>query len=160
MMDYCKSFLKLYRYGKSVETQEKRTSLKFLSKAGRFYTVGASGFIVNYLISLLFVSGISNMWYLHANILGIGASITTNFVLNKLWTFEDRNFGRKRTLFQYGSFVVFSSFGALVQLGMVYLLVDRYDVSYSLALILAVLTAAFGNFILNKRWTFKEKVWS
>jgi len=25
---------------------------------------------------------------------------------------------------------------------------------------LAVGVAAFGNFLLNKRWTFKEKVWS
>jgi len=25
---------------------------------------------------------------------------------------------------------------------------------------LAVGVAAFGNFLLNKKWTFKEKVWS
>ena len=160
MVGYCKSVWKLYRYGKTKETKEKRASVKFFSKAGRFYTVGASGFVVNYLISLLFASGISNMWYLHANVIGIVASMTTNFVLNKLWTFEDRNFGRKRTILQYGSFVLFSSFGALVQLGMVYSLVDGYGVSYPLALILAVLTASFGNFILNKKWTFKEKIWS
>lgn len=160
MIDYCKSVWKLYRYGKTSETKERRTSVKFVSKAGRFYTVGASGFIVNYLISFLFASGISNMWYLHANVIGIIASMTTNFILNKLWTFEDRNFERKRTILQYGSFVLFSSFGALIQLGMVYSLVDGYGVSYPIALILAVLTASFGNFILNKRWTFKEKVWS
>jgi len=29
-----------------------------------------------------------------------------------------------------------------------------------LFLILGVLVAAFGNFILNKKFTFKEKVWN
>ena len=158
IFEYFKSVWKLYRYGKPLEKQEKRSSVKFLSKAARFYTVGASGFIVNYLISLLFTGGISDMWYLHANVLGIIASITTNFILNKAWTFGDRDFGIKKTISQYGKFAMFSSFGALVQLGMVYLLVDSADIVYPMALILAVMTAAFGNFVFNKKFTFKEKL--
>ena len=158
ILDYYKSVWKLYRYGKPLEKQEKRSSVKFLSKAARFYTVGASGFVVNYVISLLFAGGISDMWYLHATIIGITASITTNFILNKAWTFSDRDFRIKKTLTQYGKFVMFSSLGALVQLGMVYFLVDNIQISYPLALILAVMTAAFGNFVLNKKWTFKEKL--
>lgn len=158
ILDYYKSVWKLYRYGKPQEIQEKRASVKFLSKAARFYTVGASGFAVNYMISLLFTGGISDMWYLHANIIGIISSITTNFILNKIWTFGDRDFKIKKTVFQYGKFVMFSSLGALVQLGMVYFLVDGNEVSYPVALILAVMTAAFGNFVFNKKFTFKEKL--
>ncbi len=156
--DYYKSVWKLYRYGKPVEKQEKRSSVKFISKAARFYTVGASGFAVNYLISLLFTGGISEMWYLHANIIGIIASVTTNFILNKAWTFGDRDFRIKKTVSQYGKFAMFSSIGALVQLGMVYFLVDSAELAYPLALILAVMTAAFGNFVFNKKYTFKEKI--
>ena len=159
-LDYAKSVWRLYRYGKLERKQEKRTSVRFLSKAARFYTVGASGLGVNYLISLLFASGISDLWYLHANIIGIIASMTTNFVLNKYWTFEDRDFSTKKTFSQYGKFVVFSSLGALVQLGMVFSLVEGSHITYPIALILAVITAAFGNFILNKKWTFKEKLWN
>ena len=158
ILDYCRSVWKLYRYGKPYEKQEKRSSVKFLYKAGRFYTVGASGFIVNYMISLLFAGGISDLWYLHANVIGIAASISTNFVLNKIWTFGDRDFRIKKTISQYGKFAMFSSLGALVQLAVVYFLVDSNEVSYPLALILAVITAAFGNFVLNKKWTFKEKL--
>ena len=158
IFDYCRSVWKLYRYGKPLEKQEKRSSVKFLYKAGRFYTVGASGFIVNYVISLLFAGGVSDLWYLHANVLGIIASITTNFILNKTWTFGDRDFRIKKTVSQYGKFALFSSLGALVQLGVVFFLVDKNEVSYPIALILAVITAAFGNFVLNKKWTFKEKL--
>jgi len=159
IFDYCKSVWKLYRYGRTVRKDERRTSVRFLSKAARFFTVGTSGLGVNYLASLLFLSSL-DMWYIHATILGIMFSISSNFVLNKYWTFEDRDFTPKRTAIQYGKFVGFSSIGALVQLGMVYYLVDGFSLSYPIALVLAVGTAAFSNFILNKKWTFKEKVWS
>ena len=98
------------------------------------------------------VSSCNNTWNI--------VSITSNFVLNKYWTFEDREFTPKRTIIQYGKFAGFSSIGALVQLGLVYYLVDEISISYPIALVSAVATAAFSNFILNKKWTFKEKVWS
>jgi len=160
IIDYAKAVWKLFRSGKNVGNQEKRTSIRFLSKAARFYTVGASGLGVNYLMSLLFASGIADFWYLHANLIGIFTSISSNFFLNKSWTFEDKDFQPRKTISQYVKFISFSSFGALVQLGMVFTLVENYQIDYPLALILAVFAAAFGNFILNKKYTFKEKVWS
>ena len=42
----------------------------------------------------------------------------------------------------------------------VYYLVEEHQIAYPISLIIAVLIAAFGNFILNKKWTFKEKIWS
>jgi dolichol-phosphate mannosyltransferase len=160
IIDYFKSVWKLYKNGKIKTDNEKRNSIRFLSKAARFFTVGASGFIVNYVISMLFTSGLTEMWYLHANIFGIIASIFTNFVLNKVWTFEDRDFSRRKTFTQFGKFAIFSSLGALVQLGIVFMLVDSYDIAYPLALISAIGVAAFSNFILNKKLTFKEKLWN
>lgn len=157
IFDYAKSVWKLYRYGRS--TREGRTSVRFLSKAGRFYTVGASGLLVNYLVSFLFGAGLTNLWYIHATMIGIMFSMTSNFVLNKLWTFEDRNLNPRKTLVQYVSFLAFSSIGAAFQLGMVYFLVGSEHVSYALSLFVSVAIASIGNFILNKKWTFKEKIW-
>jgi len=160
MFDFVTSVWKLYRYGHTTKVSDTRTSVRFISKAGRFYTVGASGLLVNYLVSLLFADAVVNFWYIHATIIGIAISMTSNFILNKIWTFEDRNFEAKKTLVQYGKFVGFSSLGALIQLGMVYVLVDNYQIIYPLALIIAVIIAASSNFILNKKWTFKEEIWS
>ena len=160
ILDYFKSVFKLYKYGKIIEKEEHRSSVKFLSKAARFFTVGASGLAVNYLVSLFFADGISNLWYIHATTIGIIASITSNFLLNKIWTFNDRDFSLMKTLKQYGKFVTFSSLGAILQLGMVFYLVDLHDISYPISLVIAVGLAAFGNFILNKKWTFKEKLWN
>jgi dolichol-phosphate mannosyltransferase len=158
--DYIKSVWKLYRYGKAIKEQEKRISIRFLSKAARFYSVGASGLVVNYLTTLLFTSEILNFWYLHANIFGIFVSMTSNFILNKLWTFEEKDFLTRKVLKQFGQFIGFSSLGAIIQLEIVFLLVEGYQMLYPLALILGVLAAAFGNFSLNKKFTFHEKFWS
>jgi len=159
VLDYCKSVWKLYKYGRNERKMEPRASVRFLSKAARFFTVGASGLGVNFLASMLF-SLSTDMWYIHATVLGIMFSITSNFILNKYWTFEDRDFDTKRTFVQYGKFAGFSSIGALAQLGIIYYLVDEISLSYPISLVLAVGVAAFSNFILNKKWTFKEKVWS
>lgn len=157
VFDYVKSVWKLYRYGKTMK--EKRTSVRFFSKAGRFYTVGASGLLVNYLVSFLFGVVLSNLWDVYATMIGILFSMTSNFFLNKIWTFEDRDMSLKRTLRQYVSFMMFSGIGAGFQLGMVYILVDSRHMSYALSLFIAVAIASIGNFILNKKWTFKERVW-
>jgi dolichol-phosphate mannosyltransferase len=164
IFDYTKAIWQLYRYGrnsgKAIQNkQERRGLVLFLSKAARFFTVGASGLLINYVISSLLTGGtVSNLWYIHGTLVGIIFSITTNFLLNKIWTFEDRNFSLYYTLKQYGLFVAFSSLGASIQLLLVYLLVES-GLSYSPSLITAVATAAISNFILNKKWTFHEKIW-
>jgi len=160
IIDYFKSILKLYRYGKRITNKESRPLVRFMSKAARFYTVGALGFLVNYLTSLLLVGNIPELWFVHANIYGITASIITNFFLNKFWTFEDRSFNPKKTIVQFLKFVGFSSLGAIIQLGIVFSLIDQYEITYPMALLIGVLSAAFGNFILNKKLTFKEKIWN
>lgn len=160
MVDYLRAVMHLYRYGKSMRQKERRTSVHFLSKAGRFYTVGASGLLVNYIASLLFNTLAPNLWYLYSTLIGVLISMTSNFFLNKLWTFEDRKFSAKETGIQFGMFIGFSSLGAVIQLLLVYVLVENYNMDYPLSLILAVAAASVGNFLLNKKWTFKEKIWS
>jgi dolichol-phosphate mannosyltransferase len=158
--DYLRAVWRLYRYGKLEREREKRTSVRFFSKAGRFYTVGASGLLMNYMVSFLFGVVLSDLWYLYATMIGIVFSMTSNFILNKVWTFEDRNFDPRKTLKQYGLFLGFSGIGALVQLLMVYYFIESDHINYSISLLLAVAAASIGNFVLNKKWTFKERVWS
>jgi dolichol-phosphate mannosyltransferase len=160
IFDYLKSVWKLYQYGKINSKEEKRSSVNFLYKAGRFYTVGATGLAVNLLVSYLFSNSFTEVWYLFANSLGIISSISTNFILNKYWTFEDRNFSIKNTLKQFSKFATLSSLGAAMQLGLVFTLVENSSLSYPIALVIAVAVASFGNFVMNKKWTFKEKLWS
>ncbi|MGN6630276.1 MAG: glycosyltransferase [Candidatus Nitrosocosmicus sp.] len=161
-LHYLQSIWKLYRYGKNANLnsiEKEKNSIKFLSKAGRFFTVGASGLLINYLVSVLLSSGLlAKLWYIESTSIGIIISITSNFMLNKVWTFGDRNFAPKHTIKQYLLFLIICSLGASLQLGLVYLLVES-KVSYELSLLLAVIAASVSNFVLNKKLTFKEKIW-
>jgi len=163
VINYAKSVIQLYMHGpKSKEDREDiryKKSVKFLSKAGRFYTVGASGLFVNYLVSTAISSGsLSNLWYMQATLIGILVSMMTNFFLNKVWTFQDLNFSLTHTSKQFSLFLVISSFGAAIQLGFVYVLVEN-GLQYALSLLCAVAIASASNFLLNKKLTFKDKLW-
>jgi len=163
MLDYLKAVWHLYRYGRESKLvtakEEKRRSVLFLSKAARFYSVGATGLLLNYIVSMMLTKGIiSNFWYLQASTIGIILSITSNFFLNKIWTFEDRNFSPRNTLKQYGMFLGLSTVGGVVQLILLYLFVQS-GFQYTPSLVLAVAAASVSNFLLNKKWTFREKIW-
>ena len=167
-MGYPKTIWQLYRYGSKSEIvksnstlleQKKHKSVIFLSKAGRFLTVGASGLLVNYAVSLLMTNLIPNMWYIHATLIGILSSISTNFLLNKIWTFEDRDFSTRHIIKQYFLFLAFCSFGAVIQLTLISIFVDYYHIQYAVSLIMAVAVASIGNFLLNKKITFGERIW-
>ena len=165
MLDYLSSVGYLYRYGRKSKRvtmyreEQKRRSVLFLSKAARFYTVGATGLLLNYIVSIMLTKGIvSNIWYIQASTIGIILSITSNFFLNKIWTFEDRNFSANNTLKQYAMFLGLSTVGAVVQVMLLFLLVQS-GFQYTASLVLAVAAASVSNFLFNKKWTFREKMW-
>jgi dolichol-phosphate mannosyltransferase len=164
--DYIKALYHLYRYGQKsgnsmswLSRVKKRRTVLFLSKAGRFYTVGASGLLLNYFVSVfLFNSSLASLGYIQATIGGIVVSNISNFLLNKAWTFEDRDFSPRKTLKQYGLFAAITSGGAGIQLGVLHVLLQSGS-SYEVSLIIAVSIASISNFLLNKRLTFGERIW-
>lgn len=140
--------------------QERKPSISFLSKIICFSLIGGSGFFMNYFISYFFSSGIIvDWWYIHASILGIGVSMTSNFILNKIFTFRDTNFTLSHVLKQYGFYFLFTVLGAGIQLFVLYFFVEA-GIIYPISLLFGVMVGAISNFILNKKWTFYEKIWS
>jgi dolichol-phosphate mannosyltransferase len=167
IVNYSRGVWDLYRYGKTskhlnerdIAEQKKHRSILFLSKAGRFFTVGASGLVVNYAASFLLTTLIPNIWYIYATLFGIIISITSNFLLNKIWTFEDKDFSPKHFLKQYSLFMALCTLGAVIQLSLVYIFVEYSHIQYPVSLIMAVAVASLSNFLLNKKITFGEKIW-
>jgi dolichol-phosphate mannosyltransferase len=167
ILDYIRAVYHLYLYGQKsaransqLKKVEKSESVSFLSKTGRFYTVGASGLLLNYLVSILFShSSITNFGYLQATIVGIIVSNISNFFLNKFWTFEERDFSLRKTLRQYGFFAAITSGGGGIQLALLHLFVES-GLQYESSLLIGVAIASVSNFLLNKKLTFKEKIWS
>ena len=171
IMNYAEAIWQLYRHGQksgqvTIHEKVNERSVLFLSKVGRYYTVGISGLIINYFISYLLANDVansirllSNVWYLEASIIGAAISFTSNFFFNKYWTFEDRRFDVRSTAKQYVSFIGMSAVGLIIQIALLYYMVENL-VPYRISLIVAIAVATTINFILNKKFTFKEKVWA
>ena len=171
IVNYGEAIWQLYRHGQKsgqvkISEQVNKKSVQFISKVGRYYTVGISGLLINYIVSFLLANDVansirllSNVWYLEASIIGVAISSTSNFFLNKYWTFEDKRFDVGLTARQFGSFIAISAIGLSIQISLLYYMVENF-VPYRIALIVAIAIATTINFILNKKFTFKEKVWA
>jgi dolichol-phosphate mannosyltransferase len=136
--------------------QEKGSRLsRFAKQAAKYYAVGASGVLVN-LGLLFYLTEYVGLWYFLSYTLAISASITSNFILNKFWTFRD-SINSQRTIVMYVKFASVSFLGMAIQLGSVYFLVESLSVYYMLAALISISIAGAINFIINRSWTFGVK---
>ncbi len=136
--------------------QERGSRLsRFAKQAAKYYAVGASGVLVN-LGLLFYLTEYVGLWYFLSYTLAISASITSNFILNKFWTFRDST-NSQRTIVMYVKFASVSFLGMGIQLGSVYFLVESLSVYYMLAALISISIAGAINFIINRSWTFGVK---
>ena len=128
----------------------------FAKHAFQYYLVGASGVFVN--LGILFaLKEYVGFWYLLSSAIAIYVSMTTNFILNKTWTFKD-SIATQRTLFMYGKFIGISFVGMIIQLGFTFTFVDMFSMYYLLAALISILIASGVNFVLNRHITFGIKL--
>jgi len=140
----------------TLRDQEKGSRLSLFAKqAAKYYSVGASGVLVN-LGLLFYLTEYVGLWYFLSYSLAISASITSNFILNKFWTFRD-SINSQKTIVMYVKFASVSFLGMAIQLGSVYFLVESLSVYYMLAALISISIAGAINFIINRRWTFGVK---
>lgn len=121
----------------------------------KFYTVGAIGLFINYIVSFYFFTYF-HFDHLQSSILGIIVSLSSNFLLNKIWTFQDRNMNYDIVLKQYLKYFIFNSVGVVIQLSIVYGL-GKTNVDYGWIIIIAISIASILNYIVNKKFIFRNK---
>ena len=137
------------------QSRTERFSL-FAKHAFQYYLVGASGVLVN--LGILYaLKEYAGLWYLLSSAIAIYTSMTTNFILNKTWTFKG-SMAKQRTLFMYSKFIGISLVGMLIQLGFNYIFVDKLSMYYLLAALISIVIASGVNFVLNRHITFGIKL--
>ena len=140
----------------TLRDQDKGSRLSLFAKhAAKYYAVGATGILVN-LGLLYYLTEYVGLWYFLSYALAISVSITSNFILNKFWTFRD-SIDSQKIIVMYVKFVSVSLVGMAIQLGSVYVLVESLTVYYMLAALISICIAGAINFIINRRWTFGVK---
>ncbi|MDA8066342.1 MAG: GtrA family protein [Thermaerobacter sp.] len=114
----------------------------------RFAVVGASGVLVNlgvfwlghYLVGLPLAV---------ASVTGVGASVLSNFLLNRCWTFQRRDAGLRR----FVRFGLVSLAGMSITTGVLLFLTSR-AISPTLSDLMGIGCATGLTFLLNSFWTF------
>ena len=120
----------------------------------KFYIVGGIGLVINYLISY-FIFTSFHLDHIQSSIFGIIVSLTSNFLLNKLWTFQDRNIKYDIVLRQYLKYFIFNSVGVIIQVSIVYGF-SKTGIDYGYVIIIAIFIASVLNYLVNKKFIFKN----
>jgi putative flippase GtrA len=119
-----------------------------LRKIARFMVSGGV-VIFAYYAPYYVLTEFFGVWYLASSVIGSIISSVTNFILQKLWTFENKsmaNVHRQAIAF------TFVSIGYTVANGaMLYLLVDKLNLHYLLAQLIVSSILGFVSYFISER---------
>lgn len=119
----------------------------------KFALVGLAGTIINLAI-LYLLTELFGIYYIVSAIFGFIVAVTSNFILNKIWTFNEDI--RENAFSKYGKFFIVSIIGLIVNLIFLYIFTEYFGIYYLISQVLAIGLALFVNFFGNKIWTFKN----
>jgi putative flippase GtrA len=119
----------------------------------RFLAVGASGFAINIALYALLVHPLA-VPYVAAAIVSNLIALSSNFVLNREWTFAATH-GRRRL--QVPRFAVVSAAGFVVNLLVLQLCVEALGAPKLPAEVVASAVAAPVNFLGSRQWAFRGR---
>jgi putative flippase GtrA len=128
----------------------------------KFAVVGASGMAVNMGLLWLFSEHLLTVLAPRlrvpiAEMIAIGGSILTNFLLNDAWTWGDREKrGRTHFLQRLGKYYVVAAVAAGINYGLFLLFWDVLGLHHLVANLVAIACAMIVNFFVQSRWTFAK----
>jgi len=120
--------------------------LKFI----KFCIVGFSGLIVDFGITYLLKEKAKVHRYI-ANSIGFISAASTNYILNRIWTFKSQN---PDIATEYLSFIIVSMVGLGINNTALYLIEKKFKVNFYVAKFFAIIITTVWNFLANNYITF------
>ena len=121
--------------------------IKFL----KFCVVGFSGMLIDFGTTWLLKEKARVNKYI-ANSTGFVLAATSNYVWNRIWTFESSN---SEIAVEYFSFILISVAGLGINNLVIYILNDRLKLNFYLSKLLAIGVVTIWNFVMNFIITFR-----
>ena len=118
----------------------------------KFAIVGGSGVVVDFSITYLLKEKAKINRYI-ANSMGFITAATSNFFLNRWWTFQSDN---PRVGQEYISFVGIAIIGLLINNAMLYIFHEKAKFNFYLSKLMAIGVVTLWNFIMNYIFTFAQ----
>ena len=119
----------------------------------KFCVVGGSGVVVDFGITYLAKELLKLNKYV-ANSLGFVCAATSNYILNRMWTFASND---PDIVMQYIRFFGFSLVGLAINNFVIYLLHGRAKWNFYFVKLIATGVVTFWNFCMNYIFTFQYK---
>jgi putative flippase GtrA len=116
----------------------------------KFCIVGSSGMLVDFGTTWLLKEKVKINKYL-ANSAGFILAATSNYLLNRFWTFQSCN---TRIITEYLSFILVSVIGLGINNAVVYLLTEKIRLNFYLSKLFAIGVVTLWNFSMNYLFTF------
>ena len=123
---------------------------ELIDKILKFGVVGMSGFIIDF--GLTYLMKEKAHWHKYfASGLAFSIAATSNYFLNRIWTFQSHN---KEVLVEYTKFIGVSVVGLLISLAILWVMHGWKEKHFYLSKLTAVFVVMFWNFIVNYLFTF------
>lgn len=124
----------------------------FILKFLKFAAVGFSGLFVDYAFTYIFKEWVRVQKYV-ANSIGFTIAASSNYVLNRVWTFESDN---PDIVIEYSEFLIISIIGLGINNLVLWLIVSRLRINFYLAKFFAICVVTLWNFLANFFITFNQ----
>lgn len=128
--------------------------IEFLVKLIKFGLAGAVGLVIDFGLTYIFKEKVKINKYV-ANGIGFSVAATSNFFINKMWTFEDTS---ELIVSQFSTFFFIALVGLAINLFILFVLHSYYKFNFYIAKFGAIVIVFFWNFIMNYFFTFAQPV--
>ena len=118
-------------------------------QVARFFSVGVAATLLHV---LLFVAAIELLAIsaLNASVIAFSGAFIFSYLLNHRWTFAAEG----RHHFHLPRFALVGGSGLILNMMIVYLLVDLFEYPYGVALLVVIFVVPLLSYFMNKHWTF------
>lgn len=120
-------------------------------KLFRFGLVGLSGMVIDFGVTYLAKEKLKIQKYV-ANALGFICAATSNYTLNRIWTFESHN---QNVLLEYGEYIIVVAIGLIINSTILWLLINKKNMKFYIAKVFAILITILWNFTMTKLFVFQ-----
>jgi putative flippase GtrA len=122
----------------------------FLLKFIKFCIVGFSGVFIDFGTTYFFKEVLKVQKYF-ANAIGFTLAATTNYILNRVWTFHSTN---PKVLLEFSRFFVIALIGLGINSTIIWLMNGKFKVNFYLSKLVATVVVTLWNFLINAYFTF------
>ncbi len=122
----------------------------FLLKFIKFSMVGLSGVFVDFGTTFICKEILKIQKYV-ANTCGFTLAATTNYFMNRIWTFHSAN---PNIMQEFTRFFIIALIGLLINLLIIWAMTGKFKVNFYISKLIATLIVTLWNFLINAYYTF------